>query len=55
MIRNVQEDEVIDGNTEGVTLVKPKKQKGVGGLVLTICLELLAIAGVVAYWLLYIL
>ena len=55
VIRNVQEDEVIDSSTEGITLVKPKKQKGVGGLVLTICLELLAIAGIVAYWLLYIL
>ena len=54
LIRNVQEDEVIDGDTDGITLVKPKK-KGVKGLVIAICLELLAIAGVVAYWLLYIL
>ena len=55
MIRNVQEDEVIDGDTAGVKLVKPKKQKGIGGLVVTLCLELLAIAGIVAYWMLYIL
>ena len=34
--------------------MKPKK-KGIKGLVITICLELLLIAGVVAYWLLYIL
>ena len=55
LIRNVQEDEVIDGSTDGITLVKPKKEKGVAGLVVTLCLELLAIAGVVAYWMLYIL
>ena len=55
LIRNVKEDEVIDGNTDGITLVKPKKEKGVAGLVITLCLELLAIAGVVAYWMLYIL
>ena len=55
LIRNVQEDEVIDNDTDGITLVKPKKKKGIKGLVITICLELLAIAGVVAYWLLYIL
>ena len=55
VIRNVQEDEVIDSTTEGVTLVKPKKEKGIAGLVVTLCLELLAIAGVVAYWLLYLL
>ena len=42
-------------DTEDVTLVKPKKEKGIGGLVFTICLELLAITGIVAYWLLYIL
>ena len=55
VIRNIQEDEVIDSTTEGVTLVKPKKEKGIAGLVVTLCLELLAIAGVVAYWLLYLL
>ena len=55
VIRNVQEDEVINDYTDGVQLVKPKKKKGIKGLVITICLELLAIAGVVAYWLLYIL
>ena len=55
LIRNVQDDEIIDEDTEGITLVKPKKEKGFGGLVFTICLELLAIAGIVAYWLLYIL
>ena len=55
MIRDVQNDEIIDEDTEGVTLVKSKKEKGIGGLVFTICLELLAITGIVAYWLLYIL
>ena len=54
-IRNVQSDEVIDNYTDGVKLVKPKKEKGVKGLVVAICLECLAIVGVVAYWLLYIL
>lgn len=55
VIRNIQKDEVIDGNTNGVKLVKPKKQKGIAGLVITLCLELLAIGGIVAYWLLYLL
>lgn len=55
MIRNIQDDEIIDEDTDGITLVKPKKEKGIGGLVFTICLELLGIAGIVAYWLLYIL
>ena len=55
LIRNIQEDEVIDDNTDGVKLTKPKKEKGIKGLVFTICLECLAIAGVIAYWLLYIL
>ena len=55
MIRDVQNDEIIDEDTEGITLVKPKKEKGVGGLIFTICLELLAIAGVVGYWLVHIL
>ena len=55
VIRNVQHDEIIDGNTNGVKLVKPKKEKGIAGLVITLCLELLAIGGIVAYWLLYIL
>ena len=55
MIRDVQGDQIIDENTQGVTLVKTKKEKGLGGLIVTICLELLAIAGIVGYWLLYIL
>ena len=55
VIRNVQKDEVISDNTNGVKLVKPKKQKGIAGLVITLILELLAIGGIVAYWLLYIL
>ena len=55
LIRNVQDDEVIDEDTEGVTLVKPKKKKGVKGLVIAICLELLAIAAIAGYWLLYLL
>ena len=55
MIRNVHNDEVIDECTEGVTLVKSKKEKGVAGLIVTICLELLAIAGIVGYWLVHIL
>ena len=55
MIRDVQDDEIIDDDTDGITLVAPKKEKGIGGLVLTICLELLAIAGIAAYWLFYLL
>lgn len=55
VIRNVQQDKVIGHDTNGVKLVKPKKQKGIAGLVVTLCLELLAIAGIVAYWMLYIL
>ena len=55
VIRNVQKDEVISDNTNGVKLVKPKKEKGIAGLVITLCLELLAIGGIVAYWLLYLL
>lgn len=55
VIRNVQQDKVIGHDTNGVKLVKPKKQKGIGGLVVILCLELLAIAGIVAYWMLYIL
>ena len=55
VIRNVQKDEVISDNTNGVKLVKPKKQKGIAGLVITLILELLAIGGIVAYWLLYLL
>ena len=55
LIRNVQDDEVIDEDTEGVTLVKPKKKKGIKGLVIAICLELLAIAAIAGYWLLYLL
>ena len=30
---------------------KKKKKKGVKGLVITVCLELLAIGGIVVYWL----
>ena len=55
VIRNVQEDEFIDTNTKGIKQVKAKKEKGLKGLVITICLECLAIAGIVAYWLLYLL
>ena len=31
--------------------VAPKKKKGVKGLVITVCVELIAIGGIVAYWL----
>ena len=55
MIRNVHDDEIIDADTDGVKLVKSKKEKGVGGLIFTICLELLAIAGIIGYWLVHIL
>ena len=55
VIRHVQEDEVIDSDTAGVKLVKPKKEKGIGGLVFIICLELLAIAAVAGYWMVHIL
>ena len=55
MIRDVHNDVIIDENTDGVTLVKPKKEKGVAGLIVTVCLELLAIAGIVGYWLVHIL
>ena len=54
-IRDVQEDEVMDDYNDGEEMDAPKKKKGVKALVFAICLELLAIAGVVAYWLLYIL
>ena len=53
VIRNVREDEVIDDYTDGVKVTK--KEKGVAGLVITLCIECLAIAGVVAYWLIHIL
>ena len=52
-IRNVQNDELIEDYTDGKKA--PKKEKGIKGLVITLCLECLAIAGVVAYWMLYIL
>ena len=52
-IRNVHADEVIDDYTDDVQIVK--KEKGVAGLVVTLCIECLAIAGVVAYWLVHIL
>ena len=52
-IRNVHADEVIDDYTDDVQIVK--KEKGVAGLVVTLCIECLAIAGVVAYWLIKIL
>ena len=29
---------------------KPKKQKGIKGLVITLCLEMLGIAGIVLWW-----
>ena len=53
VIRNVRKDELIDDYTDAAPA--PKKEKGVAGLVITLCIECLAIAGVVAYWLLYIL
>ena len=53
VIRNVQEDEFFDDYDDGE--VPAKKEKGVAGLVVTLCIECLAIAGVVAYWLLNIL
>ena len=52
-IRNVHADEVIDDYTDDVQIVK--KEKGITGLVVTLCFECLAIAGVVAYWLIHIL
>ena len=53
VIRNVLEDEAIDDYSDGVTVTK--KEKGITGLVITLCFECLAIAGVVAYWLIHIL
>ena len=54
-IRDVQDDEVIDSYTDGVKPVQPQKKKSNKGLIIAICLECLAIAGILAYWLLYIL
>ena len=53
VIRNVREDEAMDDYTDAAPA--PKKEKGVAGLVITLCIECLAIAGVVAYWLVHIL
>ena len=53
VIRDVQEDEAIDDYTDGVKVTK--KEKGVVGLVVTLCFECLAIIGVVAYWLVHVL
>lgn len=53
VIRNVQADELINDYTDGVKVTK--KEKGVTGLIVTLCLECLAIAGVVAYWMIHIL
>ena len=52
-IRNVHADEVIDDYTDGVKVTK--KEKGIAGLVVTLCIECLGIAAVVAYWLVHIL
>ena len=52
VIWSVEPDEAIDENTKGV---KVKKEKGIRGLVIAICLECLGIAGIVAYWLMYLL
>ena len=53
VIRNVREDEAMDDYSDAAPA--PKKEKGVAGLVITLCIECLAIAGVVAYWLVHIL
>ena len=52
-IRNVHADEVINDYTDGVKV--SKKEKGIAGLVVTLCIECLGIAAVVAYWLVHIL
>ena len=53
VIRNVKKDQVIDEHNKEVKIVK--KEKGIAGLVVTLCIECLAIAGVVAYWMIKIL
>ena len=52
VICDVQEDELMEEQTEEVP---KKKKKGVAGLVITLVIECLAIAGVAAYWLFHIL
>ena len=52
-IRNVHADEVINDYADGVKV--SKKEKGIAGLVVTLCIECLGIAAVVAYWLVHIL
>ena len=52
VICDVQEDEVMDEDMEMEEIPVPKKKKGVTTLVVVLCLEALAIAGVAAYWLL---
>ena len=52
-IRNVHADEVINDYTDGVKV--SKKEKGIAGLVVTLCIECLGIAAVVASWLVHIL
>ena len=49
VICDVQEDELLEEMEE---IPVPKKSKGVPALVVILCLEALAIAGVAAYWLL---
>ena len=49
VICDVQEDELLEEMEE---IPVPKKNKGVPALIVILCLEALAIAGVAAYWLL---
>ena len=48
VICDVQEDEFIQEEESGA---KPKKSRSVPALIVILCLEALAIAGVAAYWL----
>ena len=50
VICDVQEDEFIQEEESGA---KPKKSRSVPALIVILCLEALAIAGVAAYWLLH--
>ena len=49
VICDVQEDELLEEMEE---IPLPKKNKGVPALIVILCLEALAVAGVAAYWLL---
>ena len=49
VICDVQEDELLEEMEE---ISVPKKNKGVPALIVILCLEALAVAGVAAYWLL---